>query len=266
MSAAHPLELVEAAAAAGFEHCGIRVAAPTAAELVAEIAGDERLLRELRRRLADTGVEVLDVETFRLISSPDLDAMAASLEAGRRLGARYAVASGPDPEPERLSDHLAQLCERAAELEMMVAFEFHSCYAVDTLDRALVLIGRCGAPNLVLLVDLLHLVRTGGGPPDLARVDPRLIPYVQVCDAVRDGPVGIEARRVEARTDRRLLGEGELDLAGLLGALPVGIPFSVETPTMRLRDLPFIDQARVVAETTRAFLDSLPTDSRTGDR
>lgn len=254
MSGAHPLELVDAAAAGGFEYCGIRTTAPTAAELVADVAGDEQLLRALERRLDDTGVRVLDVETFRLIPDTDLDRMRAALEAGRRLGARYAVASGPDEDRARLLDHLGGLCEIAAAAGMSVAFEFHSCYAIDTLERAVELTAACGAENLVLLVDVLHLVRTGGGAADLAGADPALMPYVQVCDAVRDGPTSVEGRRAEARTDRRLLGQGELPLAAILGALPPGIPFSVETPTLALRDLPYRDQARIVADTTHDFL------------
>ncbi|MEQ3549372.1 TIM barrel protein [Pseudonocardia nematodicida] len=258
MSAAHPLELVDAAAAGGFDFCGIRTAAPTAAELVAEVAGDEKLIRELARRLDNTGVRLLDVETFRLVPDADLAAMTASLEAGARLGASYAVASGPDPDRLRLGDHLARLCEIAAGSGMSVALEFHSCYAIDTIDRALELITGVGADNLVLLVDLLHLARTGGGAADLARVDPRLLPYAQICDAVADGPVSVEDRRFEARSDRRLLGEGELPLGDLLGAFGPDVPFSVETPTLRLRGLPFAEQARIVGDSTRRFLDSLP--------
>lgn len=257
MSAAHPLELVDAAAAGGFDHCGMRMAAPTAPELVADVAGDEQLIRSLERRLDDTGVRLLDIETFRLTPDADLDAMAAALDAGHRLGARYAVASGPDPDRARLTDHLARLCEKAAALDMSVAFEFHSCYAIDTVDRALELIAGCGADNVVLLVDLLHLARTGGGPEDIARVENRLLHYTQICDAVRDGPASVEDRRAEARTDRRLLGDGELPLASLLGAFPPGIPFSVETPTLRLRGLPFTEQARIVGDTTRRYLDDL---------
>ncbi len=258
MSTAHPLELVDAAAAGGFEFCGMRLTAPTPEELVADVAGDEALIRRLERRLDDTGVRLLDIETARLLPSTDVGSLAPALETGRRLGARYVVASGPDPDRARLVDNLSGLCRTAAGLGMSVAFEFHSCYAINTIGRALDLIEACRAENLVLLVDILHLVRTGGDAGDVAQVDPRLLHYAQICDAVRDGPSTVDELRAEARTDRRLLGEGELQVDVILAALPPGIPYSVETPTTALRGLPYPEQARIVAKTTRRFLERLP--------
>ena len=258
MSTAHPLELVDAAAAGGFEFCGMRLTAPTPEELVADVAGDEPLIRMLERRLDDTGVRLLDMETARLLPATDVGSLAPALETGSRLGARYVVASGPDPDRARLTDNLSQLCATAAGLGMSVAFEFHSCYAINTIARALELIAACRAENLVLLVDVLHLFRSGGGASDLARVDPRLLHYAQVCDAVHEAPTTVDGLRAEARTDRRLLGEGELPVAAVLAALPPGIPYSVETPTKALRALPHRDQARIVANTTRQFLERLP--------
>ena len=89
-------------------------------------------------------------------------------------------------------------------------------------------------------------------------MDPALVPYMQLCDGLTESPVTVDQRRREARTDRRLPGEGELPIAELLGVLPAGIPISIEAPTLRLAGLPFNEQARIVGAATRKFLSALP--------
>ena len=57
-----PPAMVTRAAEAGFSHVGIRLLPATTTEPQYDIVGDTPLLHEIERRLADTGVKVLDVE------------------------------------------------------------------------------------------------------------------------------------------------------------------------------------------------------------
>ena len=61
-----PPEMVTCAAEAGFSHVGIRLLPATTTEPHYDLVGKTPLLREVERRLADTGVKVLDVEIFRI--------------------------------------------------------------------------------------------------------------------------------------------------------------------------------------------------------
>jgi sugar phosphate isomerase/epimerase len=84
-----------------------------------------------------------------------------------------------------------------------------------------------------VLIDTLHLARTGGTAADLAGLDPALFPYVQLCDGPAQRPTDMEGlirQSGEARLDP---GAGAFDLAGILDALPAGLPISLEVPDVR---------------------------------
>ena len=52
MIAAHPLELVDAAAAGGFDFCGFRLVAPMPTDRIVDVVSDPALVRMIDRRLA----------------------------------------------------------------------------------------------------------------------------------------------------------------------------------------------------------------------
>src|ERR1051325_10023946 len=61
-----PPELVEVAAAGGYRYVGLRLTRVAADDPVLSLTTNAVLLRETKARLADTGVEVLDVELARM--------------------------------------------------------------------------------------------------------------------------------------------------------------------------------------------------------
>jgi sugar phosphate isomerase/epimerase len=87
-------------------------------------------------------------------------------------------------------------------------------------------------PFAGLVVDVLHLYRSGGSAAELAAVDPATVSLVQLCDAPRQAPPAARLRE-EALTDRRYPGEGELPLADVLAAVPPGAQLSIEAPVAR---------------------------------
>jgi sugar phosphate isomerase/epimerase len=54
---------------------------------------------------------------------------------------------------------------------------------VRTLSDAAVLVGESGGG---IIIDPLHLQRSGGTPADVRSLDPKLIAYCQLCDAPLD--------------------------------------------------------------------------------
>lgn len=266
MLAAHPLELVDAAAAGGFEYCGIRLVAPMAGDPCFDVAGHPAMVRELEQRLHATGVRLLDIEALWLQPATRIADLEPVLAAGQRLGARHVLAVGFDPDEARLLDNFCRLCESAARHGLGVSLEFITYCNVGTLAQALSLIRRSGMANAHLLIDTLQFFRSGAVPADLAGVDASLMPYMQLCDGPRQGPATLEERRREARTARLLPGEGGLPVADLLRALPRSIPLSVEAPTLSLAEsgLPFDAQARIVGDATRRFLAALEPFATTG--
>ena len=253
-----PPEQVGAAAAAGFDAVGIRVA-PAADERVWPMLGDTPVLRETLARMAGTGVQVLDVELVMLRPDLDRDAVRAVLDAGHRLGARFVLTLGYDPDEARLTDHFAWLCEQAADRGLRPGLEFMKYCPVPTLAAAVRIVRGAGHPAGAVLVDALHLRRSGGSPADLAGVAADLLPYGQLCDGPLD-PVwpDDEQARIESRTARLLPGDGEFPLAALVRALPAGGALSVEAPVAALVGLDATERAhraRAAADRVLAGVD-----------
>jgi sugar phosphate isomerase/epimerase len=156
---------------------------------------------------------------------------------------------------------IAALCEHAAPLGIRVCLEFGLFTTVKTLAMALSVVEQVGSPMAGILIDPLHLQRSGGRPCDVAAVDPVLLPYAQFCDAPEVGPTAEDPAGIirEAIDGRLQAGEGGLPLGELLAALPAGIPLSVELRSKALRDNwpDAVERARVTAQATRAFLERM---------
>lgn len=251
---AHPLELVDAAVAGDFDAIGLRIVAPALTDALVPVVGDEPLIRQLLARLRDTGLTVLDVESIWIGPATDAAALRPALEVGRRLGARNVLTMGNDPDEARLTATFARLCEEGARLGLHVGLEFAAFTHAASIRQAERIVAAAGQPNGGVLVDALHLWRSGGTPDDVRRLDPRWLRYSQICDARGPRPVGPDALRREARGDRHYPGTGDIPLTGILDALPAGLPIAVEVPCAADAGLPVVERARRCGEATRRFL------------
>lgn len=240
---AGPIQLIDAAVAGGFDSIGLRIVAPTESDVIVPVIGVEPLLRQIENRLADTGITILDVEAIWLSPRTDPGTFAAIAETGARLGAGYVLAIGNDPEPARQRDNFARLAESARAVGLRAMMEFIPYCEVKTLADARALAHATGVPGAGVIVDALHLRRSGGSVADLLGMSADELPYLQLCDA-----------RAEARGDRLYPGDGALDLSGLLRTLPGSLPISVEAPCAAYANLPLAERARLCAERTRRVL------------
>ena len=241
---ATPLELIDAAAAAGFSHVGLRIVPPVPDPAWPCIVGDVRAERAIKQRLSDAGVELLDVEAFWLGPETRVQDWEAALALGARLGARYLVVICDDPDPARAIDNFAKLCALAGGLGLKPALEFIPYTHVTRLADALQIVQSAGAPNAGLLIDLLHLSRSGGTTAQLGSVPAELVHFAHVCDAPAAIPPTTDALRREARGDRLYPGEGALPVRDFLAALPGGVPVAIEAPNVRHAHLTFAERAQ----------------------
>lgn len=251
---AHPLQLVDAAAAGGFDYCGMRIVAPTAADTIIDVAGDRHLIREVGSRLEATGVHLLDIEAIWLQPATNIAALLPALEAGQVLGAGHVLAVGYDRDRSRLFDNFCRLCEAAAGFDLSVGLEPITYCTIGTLEDALSVIRQARQSNARLLIDALQFFRSGASCEQVETIGLELIEYMQICDAPLLTPASLEDRRREARTRRLLPGDGELPLHALLSRLPGDLTLAVEAPTIELRAMPFDEQARRIHARMREFL------------
>ena len=253
-----PPELVKCAAEAGFSHVGLRLLPATATERRYDMVGDTPLLRDVERRLADTGVKVLDVEIFRIEPATRVADYEAAIASAARLGATELLIAGNDPEEARLTDGFAAFCDLAAGYSLGACLEFMPWTDAKDLRQAARIVERIGRDNAGVLIDVFHLSRSRSRIEDIASIPPSRLHFMQFCDVPAAIPPTIEAVLAEARTERLFPGEGGFDLLGLLRAVPRDIPLSVEVPMLTLaRSLGATERARRALAATRRVLAQL---------
>src|SRR5579883_781118 len=205
---ASPPEVVRAAAAAGFNAVCLRLFPTMAGERQHPIIGDTPMMRETHAILADTGLQVLDIEAIWLKPDTKADSYLKGFEAAAKLGAKVIQSIGNDPDEDRLTNNYASLCAAAAPFGLTVDLEFMLAASTNSLQKTRRIVANSGALNAGLLIDCLHIYRCGTRVEELLDVDPDLIHVFQLCDGDAKAPVGPEALNHEARFNRRLLGEG----------------------------------------------------------
>jgi sugar phosphate isomerase/epimerase len=241
---ATPPELISAAAGAGFDAAGIRVW-PAGDEPAYPMLGDTPMMRDTLARLADTGTTVLDVEVLRLRPDSTHDHALRILDTGAQLSARGVLIICNDPDEGRVVDRFAAICEAAAERGMRACLEFMIFSSVKTLADATRVLDRVAHPAGAILIDALHMQRSGATPADIAALPPDRLPYAQLCDGPFD-PVRPpeEVALTEARTGRLFPGDGEIPLRDLVDALPPEAALAVESPVAKLAGTPADEIAR----------------------
>lgn len=250
-----PPELIAAAASAGFQSVDLRVLGAPGATPVAPVIGNRPMIAAIAAACADTGVSIFGATGVWLVPSFVLDDALPALELAARLGAEQFLAVGNDPVKPRMRDNLARLAEAASRLRLKIALELMPYTEVSSLAKARRLVESCAQGNLGLLIDALHLARSGGTPEEVAAIDRRYIGYLQLCDAPRLPLTGVTLR-VESLTARLYPGEGELPLFALLDALPPDIVVDVETPVAKDRHLAPPERAARAAAATKRLINN----------
>jgi sugar phosphate isomerase/epimerase len=243
-----PPDLVRMAATAGFDAVGLRASTVGPGEQAWPLAPGSPMLQETLLRLDDTGLRVLDVEIIRLTADTSPTAYGNLFEVGALLGASYVNVIAADPDVHHCHDIFAALAEAAVPYGLRVVVEAMPYTPVKTVADAAAL--AAGTPGGVI-IDPLHLHRSGGTLADLRALDTAVLSYYQLCDAPLAPPhgqprpetlpmgqsvEGISDLALEARAGRLLPGDGELPLTGILDALPWGRSISVEAPNLALRE------------------------------
>lgn len=252
-----PPELVDAAAASGYRYVGVRMTKVTAQEPHYPLTYDPALMRATKTHLAATGVEVLDVELARFTSGDSPRDYLRFLEAGAELGARHVITQLPDSDFARKTDRFAELCQLAAPLGLTIDLEFPSWTETPNLSEATRVLRAADQRNAGLLIDLLHFARSGSSIDELRMLPREWFHYAHVCDAPGEIPTTTAGLIHTARFERLFPGEGEIDMHGILAALPVGIPYALEIPrAMLVAQVGAKEHARLAITAARRHLDA----------
>ncbi|GAA4477291.1 sugar phosphate isomerase/epimerase [Rhodococcus olei] len=225
-----PLQQIDLAEKHGFDTVGIRLLPAAPRTTAYPVHTDPAALDTLIRRLADSPVEVFDLEIIRLGTDFNAAAYEPLLEAGARLGAKAVLVGGDDRDRARLTDSYARLADLCGRYGIVASLEFMPWTAVPNARAAVEIVSQADGPARSVLVDALHVARSATTLDDLAAIPREWLHYAQMCDGAVPAPTDDAELIRHAREERRVPGEGGIALADIWSTLPADLPISVELP------------------------------------
>jgi sugar phosphate isomerase/epimerase len=196
------------------------------------LTDDAGLRQSVLAAMNDRGVTIPLGDGFLVLPGSDVSAFGTDLDVLAELGVPRINVVSLDPDLPRSFDQFAALTELAAEPGIQTLLEPVPDLTVGDLPTALAALEHVGRPAFRLLIDTMHLIRTGSGAADLTAIDPAHIGYAQLNDTTLRSRSGNYLE--EAMFERMVPGEGELPLRDILSALPSDNVIELEVPRWSL--------------------------------
>jgi sugar phosphate isomerase/epimerase len=218
---------------------------------------DATLRRDMLAAMNHRGVTISLGDGFLVLPGAEMDTFAGDLDALAELGVPRVNVVSLDPDLGRTFDQFAILTELAAQHGIQTVVEPVPGLTVGDLPTALAAREHVARPDFRLLIDTMHLVRSGSGAADVAAIDPDHIGYAQLNDTTLR-PRG-DNYMEEAMFERMVPGEGELPLHDILSALPPDIVIEIEVPrrSLALAGVSPIDRLRPCVQAARHLLSDI---------
>jgi sugar phosphate isomerase/epimerase len=221
-----PVDLVRVAGDAGFRSVSLWVQPPAMSDVM---LATPAMAADLARAMADNAVAVGNLEVFNLNTDEPIVVFEAALALGAGLGAKTATAidfGAPRPD---IAERFAEFHALCAAQGIRALVEPISMGNVRTPQDGLDLIRAAGV-DAKLVVDCVHLIRTGCTSAVLRDIAPEYVGHVQICD----GPAVIAPDEIglEATANRLYPGEGDFPLVDILAAVPAGATLGLEVPNV----------------------------------
>ncbi|MDA8410805.1 MAG: sugar phosphate isomerase/epimerase, partial [Treponema sp.] len=260
-----PPEMTHIAADAGYDFVSFR---PIYMGLPNEpnyaFAEDKALFRETKRALAETGLALSDIELAKIQDGLDPKSYLPAFEAAAELGCAHVISSIWTQDRAFAIDCFGQLCDFGRPLGLSIELEFVTFAEVKTIAAALEIVNAAGRDNCGILVDTLHFQRSRVAPEELDAVPQRLFHIAHLCDAPAEIPLTKEGLIHTARDERLYVGEGGIDIAGILGRIPE-VTYSIELPHVaRVKEYGNAEHARLCLKTAKAYLADRAAPALTG--
>jgi sugar phosphate isomerase/epimerase len=248
------LDYVKAARDAGYDGVGLRLQKSPQFP-IDPVVGDAPLIRDMKKVLDDAGMEVLDILAFYVQPPHRIEDFEPALATAAEFGARYLLTQSDDSDWGRICDNVGKFCALAERYRLTPIIEYvPNRTLLTTLDAALKLARDIGRPDLPILIDPLHLIRSEGKPSDLKRTDVRHFPYAQMSDGMLGpGEPDLTLARKLGAGVRRMPGDGVLPLREIFDALPADLDISVEVIMERDPAISPLAWAKEGLDRTKAF-------------
>ena len=257
----NPMEQIRIAKEAGYDFVSLRTIPmhlPGEPEFL--LHKDPELFTSVQKALKEYDMPLMDIELARVRPDLDIDEYEPAFEAAAKLGGTDVLGSVWTRDKAYYVEKVGRIAEMAKKYGLNYNVEFLPWAGVRNLQEAITLVDTVNTDNLYIMVDTLHAGRAGVTAAELKRTDPKYFHFIHLCD----GPAGPDGDPVlsdinaplmlhTAREARLYPGEGAMDIAGMVSAMPE-IPLSIELPNLeRIKELGVEGHARRCLETAKAY-------------
>ena len=257
-----PMEQIRIAKETGYDSVSLRTIPmhlPGEPEFL--LHKDPELFANVQKALKEYDIPLMDIELARVRPDLDIDEYEPAFEAAAKLGGTDVLGSIWTRDRAFYVDKVGKIAEMAKKYGLNYNVEFLPWAGMRNLQEAITLVDIVNTDNLYIMVDTLHAGRAGVTAEELKRTDPKYFHFIHLCD----GPAGPDGDPVladinaplmleTAREARLYPGEGVMDIAGMVSAMPDGLPLSIELPNLaRMKELGAEGHARRCLETAKAY-------------
>jgi len=229
-----PIDQIRIAAESGYDFVSLRpIPMHLPNEPLFQFGEDRKLFLDIRKALEEYKIGLMDVELARVREDLKVEDFERAFAAGAELGATDVLSSIWTKDKDFAVKQFGKICDMAASYKLRVNLEFVTFSGVVGLEGALEVLDAVARPNAYLMVDTLHAHRSRVSPEDLAKVDRSRFGFIHLCDGPKEIPSLEDPSMIGvAREGRLYAGEGGVDIAGMLKAMPIN-PISIELPNSR---------------------------------
>ncbi|MDR1874515.1 MAG: sugar phosphate isomerase/epimerase [Synergistaceae bacterium] len=231
-----PPEMIYNAHLTGYDAVGIRpISMGVEGEHDFDLAKNPELFRLTEQALKETGMVINDIELAKIADGIDVARYESAFEAAAKLGVRDVISSIWSDDKDFYLEQFAKLCDLAGQYGISVNLEFVTWASVKTLKGVREVLDAVKKPNAAIFVDTLHFHRSRVTLEELDACPKNLFRFMHICDGPKEIPSESSPTYREdlihvGRDARDYVGEGGIDIAGIVKKLPDDVLFSIELP------------------------------------
>lgn len=235
----NPMEQIRIAKECGYDFVSLRTIPmhlPGEPEFLLD--KDPLLFKATKDALKEYDMPLMDIELARIRPDLDIAEYEPAFEKAAELGATDILGSVWTRDKLWYTETAGRVAAMAKQYGLNYNIEFLPWAGVRNLQEAITLIDSLQCDNVYVMVDTLHAGRAGVTAAELARTPAKYFHFIHLCD----GPAGPDGDPVldnvndefmlfTAREGRLYIGDGIMDICGMMQALP-NLPLSIELPNL----------------------------------
>jgi len=231
-----PPEMIYNARVLGYDMVSVRaITLGVKGEHDFDFSKSKELFNLTKQALEETGIEINDIELAKIGEGDDVERFESVFESAAKLGVKDVISSIWTENKDFYLEQFAKLCDLAGQYGIFVNLEFVTWAGVKSLSGVREVLDAVKKQNAAILIDTLHFHRSRVPLEELETCPKNLFRFVHICDGPKEIPDPASPTYKEdlifvAREAREYVGEGGVDVVGIVKKLPEGIPFSIELP------------------------------------